>query len=379
MTRLFSQVFRYLFINQPSHQVSDIKKIRSSNFELYRIFCMIMIVAHHYVCNSGLTDNNGFLVTDYSSGNSLFLSLFGAWGKTGINCFLMITGYYMCTSTITIRKFIKLMAEIYLYRWLVFFVLFFMGHETFSLLRFYYLCLPIVGLNHNFTSCFIVFWLFIPFFNILIRNLNKGQHELLLFMTYGCYTLFGSLYDFIVTYNYVTWFGIIYLLASYIRLYPNPLFNRLHLWGWMTFLSFFLATASIVFFRIVIGALGGVGYFFVYDCNKLFSVAIAVCSFLWFKNMNIKYNRFLNALGAGTFGVFLIHASSGAMQKWIWRDIFDVIGHSSWPLGDLIAFSVGAVLVVFIICNLIDQIRIATLEKWLLNWYDRKIISSRLT
>lgn len=27
---------------------------RSSNFELYRIICMILIVAHHYVVNSGL-------------------------------------------------------------------------------------------------------------------------------------------------------------------------------------------------------------------------------------------------------------------------------------------------------------------------------------
>ena len=30
-------------------------KERSSNFELYRIICMLMIVAHHFVVNSGLT------------------------------------------------------------------------------------------------------------------------------------------------------------------------------------------------------------------------------------------------------------------------------------------------------------------------------------
>ena len=67
------------------------KKPRSSNLELYRIACMLMIVAHHYVVNSGLTSADGPLMTDFSSGNSIFLTLFGAWGKTGINCFLMIT------------------------------------------------------------------------------------------------------------------------------------------------------------------------------------------------------------------------------------------------------------------------------------------------
>lgn len=34
---------------------------RASNLELYRIICMLMIVAHHYVVNSGLTS----VVTQY--------------------------------------------------------------------------------------------------------------------------------------------------------------------------------------------------------------------------------------------------------------------------------------------------------------------------
>lgn len=76
------------------------KKPRSSNLELYRIICMLMIVAHHYVVNSGVSDVGGPLMTDLTSSNSIFLTLFGAWGKTGINCFLMITGYYMCTSSL---------------------------------------------------------------------------------------------------------------------------------------------------------------------------------------------------------------------------------------------------------------------------------------
>ena len=68
------------------------KAPRSSNLELYRIVCMLMIVAHHYVVNSGLASKGGPFWSDFTSGNSFFLLLFGAWGKTGINCFLMITG-----------------------------------------------------------------------------------------------------------------------------------------------------------------------------------------------------------------------------------------------------------------------------------------------
>jgi hypothetical protein len=41
--------------------------------------------------------------------------------------------------------------------------------------------------------------------------------------------------------------------------------------------------------------------------------------------------------------------------------------------GGLVLYSIGVVLAIFIACNLIDQLRIATVEKWFFKWYDRKI------
>ena len=104
----------------PAQRVSETKPLRSSNLELYRIVCMLMIVAHHYVVNSGLFASGGPMVSNPISANTLYLALLGAWGKVGINCFLMITGYFMCTSHITVRKFIKLILQIYLYKLLLF-------------------------------------------------------------------------------------------------------------------------------------------------------------------------------------------------------------------------------------------------------------------
>lgn len=88
--------------------------VRSSNIELFRIISMLMIVAHHYVVNSGLLD-----CIDAQSSLHLkyyFLLLLGWGGKTGINCFVLITGYFMCTSNITKKKFLKLLGEVYFYK-----------------------------------------------------------------------------------------------------------------------------------------------------------------------------------------------------------------------------------------------------------------------
>lgn len=359
----------------PPHlgELSPVKKQRDSNLELYRILCMLLIVAHHFVVNSGLSRGEGLLVSDYTSINSIFLSLYGAWGKTGINCFLMITGYFMCISKITLRKFVKLIGQLYFYNILIFMIFLFAGYEMISGLRLVKLLLPTWGFKHNFIGCFIGFYLTIPFWNILVQNMTQKQHELLLLLLLIMYTLLGSVPTFDVTFNYITWFGVIYIIASYIRLYPNPLFERKWLWGFLTLASFLFAIASILILRFVFGEKIGMGYNFVSDSNSLFAVAIAFCSFLWFKNMDIKYSKVINAFGAGTFGVLLIHANSDAMREWLWKDTVDVVGHYSMPLGNLVLYSVSVVFAIFIVCNLVDQLRMATIEKWFLGWYDHKI------
>ena len=109
-------------------------KQRSSNIELYRILVMLLIVAHHYVVNSGLLDvmNQNIL-----SANTIFYSLFGAWGKTGINCFVLITGYFMCTSKISLRKFLKLFLWVITYTIIFLGVFLLCGYKPYGLLSMY--------------------------------------------------------------------------------------------------------------------------------------------------------------------------------------------------------------------------------------------------
>ena len=107
-----------------SQTVTSQQKERSSNIELYRIIVMLLIVAHHYVVNSGviqLVDNS--ISTGDNLCNALFYSIFGAWGKTGINSFVLITGYFTCKSTITLRKFLKLFLFPYLFSFVLYPVL----------------------------------------------------------------------------------------------------------------------------------------------------------------------------------------------------------------------------------------------------------------
>lgn len=349
---------------------------RSSNLELYRIVCMLMIVAHHYVVNSGLMSKGGLIIENPESLNSLWLIVFGAWGKVGINCFLMITGYFMCKSSITFKKFLKLLLQIYFYKLLLYPIFLVAGYESLSPFRLVKLIMPFWGIDDSFVGCFLVFYLTIPFWNILINNMSSRLHLLLILLLIVSYTLLGSVPSFDVSFNYVTWFGIIYLLAAYIRLYPLSVFENRKLWGWSSLGCVVLAIASMLLLNHLFTSKQestSIIYHFVADSNKIFAVAIAVSTFLWFKNMNIEYSKVINTFGAATFGVLLIHANSNAMRTWLWQDTIDVVGHYTLPLGQLVLFSIVVVLAIFIICNLIDQLRIATLERYFFAWYDKKL------
>lgn len=354
--------------NMQEMLMGGVKPRRSSNFELYRILCMLAIVAHHFVVNSGLTSSDGPLITTPTAANSIFLWLFGMWGKTGINCFLLITGYFMCRSKITIRKFIKLMLWIYFYRIALFSIFLFSGYETLSAVRIVKLLMPVWGFNANFTSCFIGFWLTIPFWNILIHNMTRKQHSLLLVLLLGMYSILGSIPSFDITFNYVTWFGVIYLIASYIRMYPCACFENKRLWVWIATSSIVLSILSV----IVLLFMGKTAHFLVNDSNKILSVLVAVTTFICFKNINIPYSKVINIIGGSTFGVLLIHANSNAMRIWLWKDVFDCVGHYGLTLSQLVGFSFGVVFVIFFSSVLIDRIRIRLIEEPFFKWYDKK-------
>lgn len=329
------------------------KPKRESGLELYRIILMLAIIAHHYFVNSGLMEK---VSSGDPTGNSLFLILFGAWGKTGINCFLLITGYFMCKSQITLAKFMKLFLEVEFYKFVFAVIFFASGYTPFSVKAFIRAILPITSISDGFVSCFLVFYLLIPFLNILIRNMDRRKHLLLLGLLFFVYTLLPSSF-FYVSFNYVTWFSVLYFLSAYIRLYPAFGFSNARLWGIVSIAILLFSSLTIVGIYLIKGSNY---YFFVADSNKILAVATSVSLFLFFKNMRIEYSRFINATAGSVFGVLLIHANSDAMRQWLWRDILHnpAMLESGW----LVFHAIGSVLGIFAVCTVIDQCRIHFLE-----------------
>lgn len=163
--------------SQPLTMVGAIKSSRSSNLELYRIVVMFMIVCHHYVVNSGLLDK---LYENPTSLRSIYFYVFGAWGKMGINCFVLITGYFMCKSNITLRKFLKLILQVFFYNIVINVIFAVTRYHHYSVHEALRLLWPLKGINSNFISGYLLFFLCIPFLNLLYITLLKESTNCLL-------------------------------------------------------------------------------------------------------------------------------------------------------------------------------------------------------
>ena len=342
-------------------------KLRDSNLELYRIIVMLAIVAHHYVVNSGVMS---VVNADGWSTRSVFYLLFGMWGKIGINCFVLITGYYMCTSQITLRKFLKLLLEIEFYNIVIYVIFVLTGYEGFSVKEAIKGLWPVQSVTGDFIACFLLFYLTIPFMNILINGMDREMHLLLVSLLLFIYSFLASMPMITVDSNYVVWFGILYFLSSYIRLY-QPLWIRYlsHLGG--AFLLVAISMFSVVGMHFVNTHLGRsmICTAFVADCYKVLALMTSVSLFLYFKNLKIAYSRTINTIASTTFGVLCIHANSDAMRKWLWRDTVDCIGH--YAIDNYYLYALFAVLLIFSVCSIIDYVRIQTVEKWTLRVIDK--------
>jgi hypothetical protein len=269
----------------------------------------------------------------------------------------------MCKSKITLKKYIKLLLEVEFYNVSIYAIFLITGYAKFTLTDLKVL-FPYYGLGSAFVPSYLVFYLFIPFLNILINGMNEWQHKVLVALLIVVNSVFQTFLAVPEAFTYVGWFMALYIIAAYIRLYPIAIFENKKIWRRFFLLSLLLSIASVVVCILLSYKMNrSVYYWFVSDSNKILAITTAVGAFMWFKNLKLSYHPIINKIAASAFGVQLIHSNCGNMSKWLWQDIFKntVYFHSKWSV--YILHAIISVFVVYAICTIIDMVRIALLEK----------------
>lgn len=346
------------------------KNIRQSNLELLRILMMLVIIAHHYVVNSGLIGEitpslHMIENSPVTSFKALFALCFGWGGKTAINVFILITGYFMCTQQFQWTKVLYLYLQVKLYTIVIFFLFLFGGRESFALGN---MLTAFLGVAYNFPNgfipAFIFLYILIPFLNKLISAMQEREFRILIGILLWVFTIIPT-FSLNYRYAYTPWYITVYLIGAYIRLYMPVWLESRNYCLWLTFTMLVLSWASIVVIAVL--GLNVPYYWFVSDSNKILAIGTAIALFCLFRTINIGSNRVINAFSSVTFGVLLIHANSDAMRQWLWSDVLHNVTAYHLSIGRFVIHAVASVFGVYIVCASIAIVlrKIIPLSKWI--------------
>lgn len=345
-------------------------KVRNSNLELLRIISTLAVLAHHYYTYSGI---EGYFDYNHPDTKMVYLKCFSLFGKTAINVFVLITGYFMCESVLKISKLLHLYFEIKFYQILLLITMIALGYEKYNLKDcIKQLVCVLRDSNTGFVSGFLALYVLIPFINVLIQNINQRNHIAIIVIFIFIFTVPRSVLHG-GHYSYIGWYFNLYLIGAYFKKYPKTWMKRAGLNGIVLILSIAITLLLTV---ICIYNNSTLYYWMICESSDILSTIIACSSFLFFNSINISYNVFINTIAKTTFGVFLLHSQNKAVRcNFVFGGgIFAVADkYSKLNFVGLITHSLISIFAVFIICSIIDLIRIYLIERPFFRFLDKKI------
>lgn len=344
----------------------DVKKpARQSNIELLRIVSMLLIIAHHFAVHSGFV----FAQDDFSL-NSLFIKTILIGGKLGVNIFVLISGYFLCTKTaLGIKKVVSLHSQILFYSLLYFIYLLAILKEPFSAKGLNFFLTPIIHETWWFATSYFVMFILSPYVNRLLATLSQKEHRNLLIllgvMWSGVFTLSG----YRLQGGNVLWFFSLYALACYIRKYKDEPRSPAKFYFYSL-----LALALSVFAFVFTQYLGKNHPYFtalsqrIYSMESVFMAVLSVFIFLAFKNTRMKSNRFINLVSGATFGVYLLHDIPFIRPR-LWKNLLKTATYQQKP--SLIPYAFACILGIFIVGTIVELIRQGLWSLWFDKAYNK--------
>lgn len=341
-------------------------KSRDNGLDLLRIICMAMVVGIHFWGWGG-----GFN-EDVWSYNYFTSQIVYSFLLIAVNCFVLISGYYLCTSKFKLKKIVNLWLQVAFYSVGIYLIVSLVKGE-FAFSDFIKSGLVVTFDRYWFFTVYFLLYLIFPFLNYAIKAMTQRVHFL-------CCAVLLTVFSIVPTFIYVVdfsqavrgttliWFITLYMIASYIRLYvpKNCIKKR------TAFLVYVLCCLLIVgerflavwitphiFGRVVLDS-----YFYAY--NSIVMVICSIAFLILFRQVDIKNsvaNKAIAVLAPFSFAVYLIHEQD-EFRMVLWGFLNPSQFHNS-PF--LVVYFFVCVLVIFLGCSGVEFVRQFVFEKCRIN------------
>lgn len=196
---------------------------------------MLLIILHHLSVHGPWSPdfNNGWWATDPVS--TFIIQSLGLFGKTGVNIFVLITGYFMARGCFKARSAGRIVLESWFYE-VVILLLYVCAHlvtsQSVPADTVAQALVPVVYTNW-FVGVYLALALLSPVLNLVIRRLTRvayGRLLALLCVVLSVVPTVTAIVPLLPGTSFVSsslgWFAFLYLLGGYWRLYGLPLGRR---------------------------------------------------------------------------------------------------------------------------------------------------------
>lgn len=326
------------------------KTPRASNLELLRILCMLLIIGDH------LTGQGG--IADYSTyGSSFAFCLIGCGSRIACSIFVLIGSWFLCEQPFQTRRPLSLWLSLWLYTVPVTLLCALGGLPvSFGTLR--WAAFPASTRQLWFISDYLVLLICAPLLARVLHGLPRSAHKGLLAVLAVPLVLYPTLFaeDGIVS-DLAWMFLYEYLLAAYLRRYPDNRISRLFrhrglallvglglplcntaLRAWLEWQGQTDSKAFqyIAYYRTGLGALP----------NLLTALAL----FSLFQSLDLGSRRWINALAGTTLGVYILHQVP-AFRDFLWNGLFQAQAHHG-----SVPYALFVVAATFVGCAAVDAL-----------------------
>lgn len=299
-------------------------KSRQKNLEKLRCVAMMMVVALHFLGKGNLL---GDVSAPKMSGVGLAAWALEALCIVAVNCYMLLTGYFLSESSFKPGRLLGLYLQIWMYSVGVGLAAWALGMVPAQEVNTHYfltLLFPVSMGHYWFMSAYVYFYLLLPLVGSAVKRMTKEQLKLVLIMFLGVFCVAKSILPFRLEgdgqgYDMI-WYLCVFLTAAYIRKYGIRLLEN----RWKC-LGLYAAgcAAALLEMGLLRGAYLQSGKFGLilkisFEYNHLFALAAAVGLFGWFlhgKNEGFTADC-AATVGPYVLGVYLLHENIGVRYGW---------------------------------------------------------------
>lgn len=357
------------------------KKARNSNIELLRILCMLLICLHHF-CVHGPWSHVPVLSAET-------LDVLSMGGKIGVDCFVLISGYFLIQSCIRFRSLLRLELETLFYSILILVIVMVTGYREVGRLAILRAVLPTTTAEYWFITAYVGVYLLSPLINRALSTLDERQYRLALA---GGFVMFSAIHTVLIYRGNpfasdVVWFAYLYAVGGYIRLFEThlPTLSMRKVSMWLNPATLVMRMRPAVCLLVMILVLIPSPWVArelnsAYPSLKLstrafmgmdtaFCLWISIALFMLFERLDLRPVPVINTLAGSVFGVYLIH-DNPYVRAWLWPH-FSWAGSLSVPA--LVGCALLAAIAVFVACSAIDLVRANLIERPVIRVLDKRL------